>query len=78
MTKHEANQLLDRHKETKELSYADASRALAVTGDYEEDGSERVDYEIQEEYQRPWENKSIGMVVADLIRHREKAWVNRR
>jgi hypothetical protein len=78
MTKYEANQLLDRHKETKELSYADASRALAVTGDYEADGSERVDFEIQEENQRPWENQSIGMVVADLIRHREKAWVSRR
>jgi hypothetical protein len=78
MTKYEANRLLDRHKETKELSYADASRALAVTGDYEADGSERVDFEIQEEYQRPWENKSISMVVADLIRHREKAWVTRR
>ena len=78
MTKHEANRLLDRHKETKELSFSDTTRALAITGDYEEFGSERVDNEIQEEYQRPWENKSISMVVADLIRHREKAWVSRR
>lgn len=77
MTKDEANRLLDRHKETKELSYADTTRALAVTGDYEEHGSERVDSEAQEENQRPWENESIRMVVADLIRHREKAWVTR-
>ena len=77
MTKYEANRLLDRHKETKELSYHDTNRALAITGDYEGDGSERVDFEIQEESQRPWENESIRMVVADLIRHREKAWVTR-
>jgi hypothetical protein len=37
-----------------------------------------VDSEAQEENQRPWENESIRMVVADLIRHREKAWVTRR
>ena len=78
MTKHEANRLLDRHKETKELSYLDTTRALAVTGDYEADGSERVDFEIQEENERPWENESIRMVVEDLIRHREKAWITRR
>jgi hypothetical protein len=78
MTKDEANRLLDRHKETKELSYFDTTRMLAITGDIEADGSERVDSEVQEESQRPWENESIRMVVVDLIRHREKAWVTRR
>ena len=77
MTKSEANQILDKHKETHKLSFADTNRALAITGDYEADGSERVDFEVQEESQRPWENESIRMVVADLIRHREKAWVTR-
>jgi hypothetical protein len=77
MTKHEANRLLDRHKETKELSFFDTTRALSITGDIEADGGERVDFEIQEESQRPWENESIRMVVANLIRHREKAWVTR-
>jgi hypothetical protein len=77
MTKDEANRLLDRHKETKELSYFDTTRMLAITGDIEADGSEGVDSEVQEESQRPWENESIRMVVADLIRHREKAWVTR-
>ena len=78
MTKSEANQLLDNLKDGAKLSYHDTNRALAITGDYEGDGSERVDFEIQEESQRPWENESIRMVVADLIRHREKAWVTRR
>jgi hypothetical protein len=78
MTKDEANRLLDRHKETKEFSYLDTTRALTATGDIEADGGEGMDFEIQEESQRPWENESIRMVVSDLIRHREKAWVTRR
>jgi hypothetical protein len=78
MTKSEANQLLDNLKDGAKLSYHDTNRALAVTGDYEGDGGERVDFEVQEESQRPWENESIRMVVVDLIRHREKAWVTRR
>jgi hypothetical protein len=73
----QANKLLDRHKETGELSYADTTRALRATGDIEADGGERVDFETQEENQRPWENESIRMVVADLIRHGEKAWITR-
>lgn len=78
MTKHEANRLLDRCRETSQLSYADTTRALTATGDIEADGGKRVDFEIQEENERPWENQSISMVVADLIRHREKAWITRR
>jgi len=78
MTKDEANRLLDRCRETSQLSYADTTRALAATGDIEELRSERMDFEIQEEGERPWENECIRMVVSDLIRHREKAWVSRR
>ena len=73
MTKHEANQLLARHKETKELSYLDTTRALAITGDYEELGSERVDNEIQEEVSRDWDAGRFFMVVADIARYGEKA-----
>jgi hypothetical protein len=72
MTKHEANRLLDRHKETKELSFFDTTRALAITGDYEELGSERVDNEIQEEVSRDWDAGRFFMVVADIARYREK------
>ena len=73
MTKHEANRLLDRHKETKELSYADTTRALAVTGDYEADGSERVDNEVQEEVSGSWDTGHFFMVVANIARYGEKA-----
>ena len=78
MTKHEANKLLDRHKETKELSFADTTRALAVTGDIEEHGSEGVDSEAQAETIRPWDNECFRLVAADLVRHRSKTWVSRR
>ena len=74
----EANQRLDQHKETGELSYADTTRALKVTGDIKDDGSAGVGAGISQESARPWENESIRMVVNDLIRHSEKAWIKRR
>ena len=74
----EANQCLDQHKETHQLSYVDTTRALRLTGDYEGDGSEGVGKEIPQESERPWENQSIGMVVTGLLRHRKTAWISRR
>ena len=74
----QANRILDRCRETSQLSYADTTRALKATGDIEADGGERVDNEVQAANERPWENESIRMVVADLVRHREKTWVTRR
>jgi len=78
MTRDDANKLLDRCRETSQLSYADTTRALTATGDIEADGSERVDFEIQEESQRTWEAQSLRLVADNLIRHRKKAWVSRR
>ena len=74
----EANQLLDRHKETHQLSFADTTAALRATGDYEGDGSAGVGAEIPQESERPWENQSIGMVVTGLLRDRKTAWISRR
>ena len=78
MDKLDANKLLDRQKETGELSYADTTAALRATGDIEDDGSAGVGAEIPQESQRPWENESIRLVVNDLLRHSKKAWVTRR
>jgi hypothetical protein len=75
MTRIEANQILDKHKETHKLSYADTTRALAITGDYEEYGSEGVDYEVQTEVSRDWDTRRFFMVVADIARYREKTRV---
>jgi len=72
-----ANQLLDKHKETGQLSYVDTTTALELTGDYEGDGSAGVGSKIPQESERPWENPSIGMVVKNLIRHSEKTRVKR-
>jgi hypothetical protein len=33
--------------------------------------------EIPQESERPWENQSIGMVVANLLRHRKTPWISR-
>ena len=74
----EANQLLDRHKETHQLSFADTTAALRATGDYEADGSAGMGAEIPQESKRPWENQSIGMVVTGLLRDRKTAWISRR
>ena len=73
----QANQLLDRHKETRQLSFADTTAALKATGDLEADGSEGVGTEIPQESERPWENQSIGMVVTGLLRHRKTPWISR-
>jgi hypothetical protein len=74
----QANQLLDRHKETHQLSFADTTAALRLTGDYEDDGSAGMGAEIPQESERPWENQSIGMVVTGLLRDRKTAWISRR
>jgi hypothetical protein len=63
-----ANQILDRHKETRQLGYLDTTRALRATGDIEDDGGQGMDQTIQTENERPWENESIYMVVRNLIR----------
>jgi len=74
MTRTEANQILDKHKETHKLSFADTNRALAATGDIEEHRSEGVDCEAQAETIRPWECECFRMVATNLIRHTTKAW----
>ena len=74
MTKHEANKLLDRHKETKEFSYLDTTRMLTITGDIEEHRSERVDCEAQAETIRPWDCECFRLVATNLVRHTAKAW----
>ena len=75
MTRIEANQILDKHKETHQLSYADTTRALAITGDYEEYGSEGMDNEVQTEVSGDWDTGRFFMVVADIARYREKTRV---
>lgn len=67
-----ANQILDRHKETRQLGYLDTTRALRATGDIEDDGGEGMDNEVQAEIERPWENECFRLVVSNLVRHRKE------
>lgn len=67
-----ANQILDRHKETRQLGYLDTTRALRATGDIEDDGGQGMDQTIQTESERPWENECFRVVVANLVRHRKE------
>ena len=73
-----ANQILDRHKETRQLGYIDTTAALRATGDITDDRSEGVDQTLQAESDRPWENECFRLVATSLVRHREKTWVKRR
>ena len=75
MTRTEANQILDKHKETHKLSFADTTRMLSITGDIEEHRSEGVDCEVQEEVSRSWDTSRFYMVVADIAGYREKTRV---
>ena len=72
MDRTHANQVLDRHKETRQLGYIDTTRALRATGDIEDDGSEGMDSKVQKESERPWENECFRLVVANLVRHRKE------
>jgi len=67
-----ANQILDRHKETRQLGYIDITRALRATGDIEDDGSKGMDSEVQAENERPWENECFRLVVTNLVRYRKE------
>ena len=68
----QANQILDRHKETRQLGYIDTTRALRATGDIDDDGSEGMDSTIQAESERPWENECFRLVVSNLFRNRKE------
>ncbi len=67
-----ANQILDRHKETRQLGYIDTTRALRATGDVEDDGGEGMGQALQAESERPWENECFRLVVSNLVRHRKE------
>jgi hypothetical protein len=72
MDRAQANQILDRHKETRELNYRETTRALRATGDFKTYGGQRVDNPILQEIKRAGDERRFYMVVADLSRYREK------
>ena len=73
-----ANSILSRLKDGEEFSQSVIRTALINAGDLAPDRGERLDQAVQEEDQGGGENRSIGMVAANLVRISEKAWAESR
>ena len=69
-----ANSILARLKDGEEFSPATVRRSLELTGDIAPIGSAGLDQAVQEDSQGGRENRSMGMVAANLIRLSENTW----
>ena len=69
----QANRILDRAKEGQQFSPAVITRALGLTGDIDPDRGEGMDYSLQEEDARGWEERSVLLVASYSGGHRQKA-----
>ena len=74
MTYYEANRILDRVREGQQFSHYVITRALELTGDYEEQRSGRVDQALSQEATGGGQGRSPILVAADIVGHSEKAW----
>jgi len=71
---YEANRILDRVREGQQFSEFVITRALELTGDYEELGSGRVDQALSQKATRGGQGRSPILVATDIVGHSEKAW----
>ena len=74
MTHHEATAILNRVREGQQFSEFVITRALELTGDYEEQRSGRVDQALSQEATRGGQGRSAILVATDIVGHSEKAW----
>lgn len=74
MNHYEANRILDRVREGQQFSEFVITRALELTGDYEEQRSGRMDQAIQKENARGGQGRSPILVAADIVGHSKEAW----
>ena len=74
MTYYEANRILDRVREGQQFSHYVITRALELTGDYEEQRSGGVDQALQKEDARGGQGRSPILVAADIVGHSKEAW----
>lgn len=74
MNHYEANRILDRVREGQQFSEFVITRALELTGDYEEQRSGRVDQTLSQEATRGGQGRSPILVATDIVGHSEKAW----
>ena len=74
MTYYEANRILDRVREGQQFSHYVITRALELTGDYEEQRSGGMDQALQKEDARGGQGRSPILVAADIVGHSKEAW----
>lgn len=74
MNHYEANRILDRVREGQQFSEFVITRALELTGDYEEQRSGGVDQALQKEDARGGQRRSPILVATDIVRHSQEAW----
>ena len=74
MNHYEANRILDRVREGQQFSEFVITRALELTGDYEEHRSPRMDQALSEESLGGGQGRSPILVATDIVGHSEKAW----
>ena len=73
MNHYEANRILDRVREGQQFSEFVITRALELTGDYEEQLSGRVDQTLPQESLGGGQGRSPILVAADPIGYCQKA-----
>ena len=71
MTYEQANRILDRATEGWEFSEFVILRALELTGDYEPNGGNRMDSQVQSQDEDRWEDSSVELVADHVRRHRQ-------
>jgi hypothetical protein len=71
MNYEQANRILDRATEGWEFSEFVILRALELTGDYEPNGGNRMDSQVQSQDEDRWEDSSVELVADHVRRHRQ-------
>ena len=66
-----AQRILDRATEGWEFSEFVILRALELTGDYEPNGGNRMDSQVQSQNEDRWEDRSVELVADNVRRHRQ-------
>ena len=74
MNHYEANRILDRVREGQQFSEFVITRALELTGDYEEQRGGRVDQTLSQKSAGGGQGRSPILVAADIVGHSKEAW----
>lgn len=78
MNHYEAHKILDRVREGQQFSHFVITRALELTGDYEEQRSDGMDQALPQESARGRAGGSPILVATDYSRHSQETWATSR